>query len=272
MMRRAVASGTRETDGVGMRTIGEVARLSGLTVRTLRHYDQIALVQPSDRSPAGYRLYNAADLDRLHLVLFYRELDLPLEEIRRLLSDPAVDRGAVLRNQRHLLSERMQRLHAVITAVDAAIAANVEGTTMSDEIMFAVFGEEQRAVQAEASARWGDTDAWAATRTRTAHLTTEDWAELKQETDAILRRIADVYRSGAAPDSAAALDAVEAHRVQIERRFYPCSHVMQVSLAEMYVADERFAATYEALAAGLTPWVHDAIVANADRAVRVAGV
>lgn len=249
-----------------MRTVGEVAQLTGLTVRTLHHYDQITLVQPSGRSAAGYRLYGAADLERLQLVLFYRELGLPLEQIRNLLNDPAVDRGAVLRNQRRMLAAQVQRLHALIDAVDAAMTAHAEGVTMADEAMFAVFGEEQRALQAEAAERWGNTDAWAATRTRTAHYTVDDWADLKGETDAIMQRIADVYRSGAPSDAAAAMDAVEAHRLQIERRFYPCSHAMQVSLAEMYVADERFTATYEALAPGLTAWVHAAIVANAARA------
>jgi MerR family transcriptional regulator, thiopeptide resistance regulator len=79
-------------------------------------------------------------------------------------------------------------------------------------------------------------------------------------------RIAEVYRSGAAANSEAAMDAVEAHRLQITERFYDCSHEMQMQLGEGYMQDPRFTATYEAIEPGLTVWVRDAIRANADRA------
>lgn len=79
-------------------------------------------------------------------------------------------------------------------------------------------------------------------------------------------RIAEVYRSGVSADSAAAMDAVEAHRQQINERFYPCSHAMQVQLGEGYVLDPRFTETYERIEPGLALWVRDAIRANAERA------
>ena len=81
-----------------------------------------------------------------------------------------------------------------------------------------------------------------------------------------MERIAEVFRSGAAADDPAAMDAVEAHRRQISERFYPCSHAMQVELADGYVQDPRFTATYEAIEPGLTVWVRDAVHANAARA------
>ena len=68
--------------------VSDVARLAGVTIRTLHHYDEIELVRPSARSPAGYRLYAQGDLERLQQVLFFRELDFPLEEIKRIVADP----------------------------------------------------------------------------------------------------------------------------------------------------------------------------------------
>ncbi|MFW5933616.1 MAG: TipAS antibiotic-recognition domain-containing protein, partial [Actinomycetota bacterium] len=89
---------------------------------------------------------------------------------------------------------------------------------------------------------------------------------LKAESQAIMQRIAEVYRSGAPAGSEPAMDAVEAHRLQISERFYECSHQMQLQLGEGYVQDPRFAATYEAIEPGLAIWVRDAIHANAERA------
>lgn len=248
-----------------MHTVSEVAELTGVTVRTLHHYDQIGLVSPTTRSDAGYRLYGTAELERLQLVLFYRELDLPLAAIRRLLDEPDHDRGRVLRHQRELLTARADRLRHIITAIEAAIAAHEEGTIMADEAMFEVFGDTQREIQDEAEQRWGDTDAYRESRRRTSSYTRADWEELKAESEAIMAAIVEVYRSGAPADAAAAMDAVEAHRRQISDRFYDCSPAMQVQLGEMYVADPRFRATYEDLAPGLADWVRDAINANAQR-------
>jgi DNA-binding transcriptional MerR regulator len=249
-----------------MRTVSEVAALAAVTVRTLHHYDEIGLVVPSGRTGAGYRLYDSQDLERLQLVLFYRELGFGLDDIKALLDDPATDRRQSLQAQRALLAARRQRLERMIAAVDDAIAADEEGTTMDDEALFEVFGEEQRELQAEAEQRWGDTEPYRESRRRTARYTATDWSELKVESEAIMQRIAEVYRSGATPDSEAAMDAVEAHRRQISERFYECTHDMQVQLGEGYVQDPRFAATYGAIEPGLAVWVRDAIRANAERA------
>lgn len=248
-----------------MRTVSEVASLAGVTVRTLHHYDELGLVVPSGRTEAGYRLYGPADLERLQLVLFYRELGFALHDIGALLDRPDVDRGAALRAQRDLLAAQAQRVERMVAAVDRAIAAHERGETMSDTAMFEVFGDGQRELQVEAEARWGDTDAFRESRRRTARYTRQDWEEVAAETEAIMQRIAQVYRDGHPAGSEAAMDAVEAHRLQITDRFYGCSHELHVQLGESYVQDPRFAATYEALEPGLAVWVRDAIRANADR-------
>ncbi|RPI21493.1 MAG: MerR family transcriptional regulator, partial [Actinobacteria bacterium] len=91
-------------------TVGDVARMAGVSVRTLHHYDEIGLLKPSGRSDAGYRLYEHGDLERLQELLFYRELGLGLEEIRRIVEDDGYDRTAALRQHRELLLARRDRI------------------------------------------------------------------------------------------------------------------------------------------------------------------
>jgi DNA-binding transcriptional MerR regulator len=101
-----------------MRTVGELADLAGVTVRTLHHYDGIGLLSPSARTPAGYRRYDDADLLRLRQILFYRELDFPLDDIAAIVADRDADPGAHLRRQHHLLRERIERMRSLGTRLN----------------------------------------------------------------------------------------------------------------------------------------------------------
>jgi MerR family transcriptional regulator, thiopeptide resistance regulator len=246
-------------------SVGAVARLAGVTIRTLHHYDAIGLLRPSGRASNGYRRYDQNDLERLQRILAYRELELPLEVIASLLDgdDDPLDH---LRLQHELLTERRTRLERLLATLERTMEAHTMGIRLTPEELLEVFGEtDVLAHSAEAEERWGDTDAWRQSQARTSRYTKHDWQEIMAESERITARIAEVYRSGAAPESEAAMDAVEAHRVQISERFYECSHEMQVHLGDMYVADPRFTATYEAIAEGLAVWVRDAIHANARR-------
>src|SRR3954452_24844647 len=114
-------------------TVSQVARMTGVSVRALHHYDEIGLLRPSGRSDAGYRLYGPADLERLQQVLFFRELGFPLEEIARIVTDPGFDLGTALRMQREMLGQKLVRTHALIAAVDAALARLQEGGATMDK-------------------------------------------------------------------------------------------------------------------------------------------
>jgi len=248
-------------------SVGEVARLASVTVRTLHHYDLMGLVVPGGRTPSGHRRYDPADLDRLQRVLFYRELGFGLDRIRLLLDDPARATLDHLREQHRLLVDRSRRLHAMAAAVAATIAAHEAGITLTPEEMFEVFGDfDPTEHAAEAEERWGDTDAFRESRRRTTAFGKEDWARVMAEGRAVELRLAAALAAGLAPDSDEAMAAAEEHRLQIDRNFYPCSHEMQVGLADMYLADERFAKHYEDVAPGLAQYTYDAIVANATRA------
>src|ERR687892_805577 len=114
-------------------SVGELADLSGVTVRTLHHYDEIGLLTPSDRSDAGYRRYADADLDRLQRILFYRELGFGLDQIRDVMSDGNADAVAHLRRQHAMLLDRIGRLQRMATAVERAMEARTMGINLTPE-------------------------------------------------------------------------------------------------------------------------------------------
>lgn len=246
--------------------VGEVAALAGVTVRTLHHYDRIGLLSPSGRTSAGYRQYSAADLDRLHRVLLYRELGFSLEEVATLLDDPSADPAEHLRRQHRLLRDRLARTTAMVAAVEKEMEARSMGISLTPEERFEVFGDwlpEEYA--AEAEEKWGDTEAWAQSRQRTRAMTKDDWLRVKAETDDVEGRFAEALRNAVPGDSEHAMDLAEEHRQQISRNFYDCSPEMHAGLGRMYVEDERFTAYYERIAPGLASYVSTAVQANAAR-------
>jgi DNA-binding transcriptional MerR regulator len=247
-------------------TVGELARLAGVTVRTLHHYDRIGLVRPSERTSAGYRSYDLRDLDRLQQVLVYRELGFPLEEVATLLDDPDADPAAHLRRQHRLLRERLERTQAMVAAVEKEMEARSMGISLTPEERFEVFGENDPAqYDAEVEERWGETEAYAQSKRRTAAYTKDDWVRIKEEGAAVERRFAEALRSGVPADSPEAMDIAEEHRQQISRNFYDCPPQMHAGLGRMYVEDERFTAHYEEVAPGLAQFVSTAVQANAAR-------
>jgi MerR family transcriptional regulator, thiopeptide resistance regulator len=247
-------------------TVGELARLAGVTVRTLHHYDRIGLVQPGNRTPAGYRSYDVRDLDRLQQVLVYRELGFPLEEVATLLDDPDADPAEHLRRQHRLLRDRLERTQAMVAAVEKEMEARQMGISLTPEERFELFGDWlPEEYEAEAEERWGDTEAWAQSQRRTRSYTKEDWVRIKAEGDDVERRFAEALRSGVPADSERAMDVAEEHRQQISRNFYDCPPEMHAGLGRMYVEDERFTAHYEQRAPGLAQYVSTAVQANAAR-------
>jgi len=246
--------------------IGELAALASVTVRTLHHYDEIGLLRPSGRTVAGHRRYGRDDLDRLRQILVYRELDFSLDAIASILADPGSGIEAHLRNQHRMLRARVERDEALLRALEKEMEARAMGMALTPEEQFEVFGTDKVGGEwaAEAQERWGDTDAWHESQRRTARYTKEEWAQLKSQSDAALRAYADAMTAGVAAAGEQAMALAEDNRRFISRWFYDCSHTMQRNLAEMYIADERFRATYDAVMPGLAQYVHDAIVANAD--------
>lgn len=245
-------------------TVSQVAALTHLTVRALHHYDDIGLLKPSQRSAAGYRLYDEEDLRRLRQVLLFRELGFGLDAVRELIdASPDRQRQALL-DQRAAVDQQRRHAEAVLRAVDATLDSLQEQRPMTTDKLFEDFEQFENGEYArEAEQRWGHTEAWKESRRRVTSYNRADWEAAQSEQEALIADLRTTRDSGAAPDSEQSMALAERHRLHIDQHYYPCSHAMQCGLADMYEADERFRDYYDRHGAGLAAYLIAAIRANA---------
>ncbi|MFI9050691.1 MerR family transcriptional regulator [Streptomyces sp. NPDC053427] len=253
-----------EPDGPDGLTVGRTAALVGVSVKALHHWDAIGLVRPGGRTTAGYRVYSGEDVARIHRVLVYRELGLPLAEIGRILDDPHTDARDHLRRQRSQLVERISRLETMLRAVDRMMAAAQPGMRLTPQEQVDIFGDDwQPAWVEEAENRWGDTAQWAQYAERAAGMTPEDWKRVAATTEALNADLAAAQRAGVAPGSDAANALAERHRALLST-YFDCTHAMQACLGRTYVSDPGYTEYFDAVAPGLTVWLRDVLFANAE--------
>lgn len=255
--------GTRDGDGTEL-TIGEAAELLGITVRALRHWESIDLLVPSWRTLGGHRLYVDADLERAQRILVYREIGLPLAEVRGLV-DGDGDAREHLERQRRLLVDRASHLRRIIGAVDEMLEEmsmnDGKNTTMDARAAAEKFGGGWRQDFAdEAEARWGDTAAWAQSQQANANRTEEEWAQMYSDQEALVEKLAQAIGDDVDPDSELGREVSALHRAGVEKH-YECGHGRQVILARMYLVDERFHEAYGGVEP--TKWLVAAIEADA---------
>lgn len=269
-----MASTVQNGSEMKAKSIGQLAKIAGVSVRTLRHYDDVGLLRPSHRSGNGYRMYSNSDCQRLHDILFYRALGFSLLEIQQLLDESDANRRQKLQGQRRLLLEHIDRLKDMQIQLEAALLEQdelqnahseneLERKEMKTGSNFDVFnGFDPDKYAQEAEERWGDTDAYRVSTQRTRSYTEEDWKRYRQEWDQLNQDMVDVMNEGSQADSEQARAIANKMRLMIDQWFYPCSLEMHAQLGEMYVADERFTETYDQVAKGLAVFIRDAIRAN----------
>ncbi|WP_380167821.1 MerR family transcriptional regulator [Jannaschia sp. R86511] len=251
-------------------TVGQVAAAAGTSVRALHHYDRLGLLRPSGRSPGGHRWYGPEDLVRLRRVLFYRELDLPLPVIARLLDDPdGVDH---LRHQHALLRARLERTRALLRAVEDELDARRAGVSLTPEQQLAVFGTDtfaERLARADVPPRDGaaptpgesDVDDAERLARRTAAYTEADWRRIRAEAHAAVDAFATALAAGEPPDGPRAAAAVEQHRRHLDDWFFDCDRARHLRVADGYLADPTAAQQWDAVALGFARYVHAAVAA-----------
>ena len=249
-------------------SIQELSRLSGVTARALRWYDKIGLLKPCRVAESGYRYYGAAEVDRLQDILFYRALGVELARIRQCLDAPSFDRLAALRSHLTALEGEKARLEQLIRSVRDTIGAQERNGIMHDEQKFEAF--KRRAVEhneetygKEAREKYGGRQVDDANRA-VLGLTGEQyqmWNELEGE---IRRRLEDAVRAGLDPTGEEGREIVRLHRRWLEVTVKPCDGARQRGIAELYVADERFAAHYDRNVPGCARFLRDAAVCWAE--------
>ena len=218
-----------------MFTVREVSEKTGVSVRALHHYDKIGLLKPARVTQAGYRLYDEGSLTRLRNILVFRELGFPLREIRDMLDSPFFDPSEALERQIELLEAQKARMEALILS---ARKIQREGLTTMD---FQAFDRtRQNDLRAEAKARFGGSEAWREFEKR------EKTQNMDENGRALMALIADLAALRPLPsEDGRVLERAGALKSFISERFYPCTDEIFLSLADMYVADERMRANID---------------------------
>lgn len=251
-----------DADADGL-TVGQVSTRLGVTVRALHHWDEIGLARPSLRTTAGYRLYTAADLERLHRIVVYRELGFELDRIRAVLDDPSEDVPGALRAQRAQVAQRIERLRQLGAGLDRMIAAHESGLLLTVEQQAAIFGPQWNPDwPAQARERYGDTTQWQQYAERSASRSPEDWQAIAGAVADLDRALGDAVDAGVTPGSPEANQLVERHR-EVFASYFPLTRQMQVCLGRRFEADPAFAAHYDGIRAGLAAWLRQSIDASA---------
>ncbi len=224
-------------------TINQLAKLAGVSVRTLHFYDAKGLLKPSHVRPNGYRVYEEKELLLLQQILFFRELDFSIDEIGKIMGKKDFDMRAALAEHRKLIELKRSRLAGLLQTIDITIKKMDNKKDIQDGELYDSFSEDQmNQYKEEAKARWGNTDAWKQSQERTKNWTKEDYARVRAGGESLMHEIAANMNKGATSKDVQNL--IDKHYNAL-RTFYEPNLELYRGLADMYVADPRFAAYFQ---------------------------
>ncbi|MFA5657823.1 MAG: MerR family transcriptional regulator [Oscillospiraceae bacterium] len=239
-------------------SISEIARLTGISVRTLHYYDEIGLLKPvSVDEHSGYRFYDERSLERLQTILFYRELDFPLKEIDRIISKPEFNKNEALSRQKELLRLKNERIERLIAAIDNTLKG--EDTMNFNAFDNSEFKAQKEKYSEEAKEKWGNTRAYKENAEKTSSYSSEKWEEINKVMNAILCEFADCMKSGSLPDGDSAQVLVKKWQSFITENHYTCPKEILAGLGIMYIGDERFKANIDKCGEGTAEFMSKAI-------------
>ena len=232
-------------------TVNKLAKLAGLTSRTLRYYDEIGLLQPKRTGSNGYRLYGPEEVDRLQQILFFRELGVPLDDIKRILDSKDFDGLSALQRHHRALTEKREQLDLLISNLEKTISAMKGETVMSDKEKFEGFkkklvDDNERQYGREVREKYGDEAADSA-NAKVLNMTEEKYAELQRLTEELNETLKEAVREGD-PASALAQKACELHKQWLCFFWNSYSKEAHIGITQMYVDDPRFTEYYEKIA------------------------
>ncbi len=242
--------------------IQQAAKLSGVSTRTLRYYDQIGLLKPAGTNAAGYRFYSSAELKRLQRILFFKTLGVELKEIKTLLDREDSDPVAVLKKQKQELIRRREALDKLIVNLEKTIHEAEGGIPMSDQERFEGFKKElieenEKKYGREIREKYGEESIESANR-KLADMTKEEYKDLQQIEAEMISLLKEAMKTGD-PGNEKAQKAAALHKEWICRYWPQYTKEAHIELADLYVNDERFKAYYDEKQPGLAQFLRDAI-------------
>jgi MerR family transcriptional regulator, thiopeptide resistance regulator len=262
----------RKDEGIMARyTVKQLARLSGVSVRTLHHYDEIGLLKPAFIGENRYRYYGREELLRLQDIMFHRELGVPLQEIARLLELQGGDRVRILREHREWLARRVERSRQLLTTIDRTIAELNGDGKMDDKELYKGFSAEKQAEYED----WlvdrfgGDMrERIEHGKVKVAALGPDGLAERMAEGEAASVALAHAFKSGIAPDDVSNTPLLARHHAWIAAMWdRACPPQAYAGLADLYLAHPDFRTNFDKNGEGFTDWLVTAMRAYAARLV-----
>lgn len=242
----------------------QLARLAGVSKRTLYHYESIGLLAPSHRTPAGHRRYSRTELHRLQQILLYRELHVPLSQIPHLLEGNRMEASAVLRDQIQRLQETALHYQTLIDLATQTLQSIEGGINMNDEQLFrGLRHEELTALEAqhaeEVKTHYAETEAYRISQIRQQRRSPQEAEQLSLKHKQLDQRLTQLYWNHRPVHDAEVQQVVRDQHAFIDQHYYPCDLTHFQSLGQLYVTDERFRNYYETYEPGLADFYAAAI-------------
>jgi DNA-binding transcriptional MerR regulator len=239
-----------------MYTVKQLAEIAGITPRTLHYYDEIQLLKPARVGENGYRYYSEESLLRLQQILFYRELDLPLDEIRSLVGTPEFDVRAALDQHKRELKKRIQRLQRLIQTVDRTILFMEGNLEMEKKQLFDAFNDEQQAEMEQEAMQLYDPEIVKASARKWKGYSRAEKERIADEGNAVYLDLVAVMPKGAGSPEAQA--GIERWRKHMDYFWTPNLEQL-IGLADGYNDDARFRANFDRIDPGLAPFMREAV-------------
>ncbi|RII36058.1 MerR family transcriptional regulator [Clostridium chromiireducens] len=243
-------------------TVQKLSKLTGISTRTIRYYDEIEILKPARINSSGYRIYSQKEVNRLQQILFYKELGVDLDSIKKILLSPSFNNSNALKEHREKLLAKRQQLDILIANVDKTIASTEGSIIMSDKEKFEGFKQNmidknEKKYGKEIRSKYGD-NAVNESNKKFKNMSKEQYEELEQLGAKVIDTLKDAFATND-PSSELAQKAADLHRQWLTYSWSEYSKEAHAGLAQMYVDDERFTAYYDKYQPGLSAFLRDAI-------------
>lgn len=243
-------------------TVKELGDLAGVSGRTLRYYDQIGILKPARINSSGYRIYGQQEVDKLQQILFYRELGISLDHIKKIVNSPSFDSITALREHREKLLAKRRQIDMLIVNVEKTIASEEGRIVMSDKEKFQGFKEKlieenEKKYGKEIREKYGN-EAVEKSNKAFKNMSKENYDKMTGLEKEIKEVLAEAFKTGD-PASELAQKAADLHKQWISMAWGQYSKEAHAGLAQMYVEDERFTAYYDKEQPGTAQFLRDAI-------------
>ncbi|KKO54598.1 MerR family transcriptional regulator [Paenibacillus sp. DMB20] len=243
-------------------TIQKLAKLAGVSTRTLRYYDEIGILKPARINSSGYRIYGSPEVDRLQQILFYRELGLQLDRIKEVITSPSFDGMNALKQHHEQLLDKRRQLDLLITNVEKTIASTEGRIKMTDQEKFEGFKQKmiddnENKYGKEIREKYGD-DVVDQSNAKLKNMTPEQHEEVTRLADEVKETLAEALKQGD-PAGELAQKAADLHKQWLTYYWSEYSKEAHAGVAQMYVDDERFKAYYDSEQPGAAEFLRDAI-------------